>query len=85
MSVDDALDYLAQRVSLYAKCVQRCDQEFIPYPASWFNAGAFWDDERDWRKQQEKTNGNGHAGRKVSAIAGSAVDNHMALLEGGIR
>ena len=53
LSVDDALDYLAQRVSLYAKCVQRCDQEFIPYPASWFNAGAFWDDERDWSSRSK--------------------------------
>jgi len=48
MSVDGALDYVAQRVTLYAQCVQGCDRNFIPYPASWFNAGSFWDDERDW-------------------------------------
>ncbi|MGA9508148.1 MAG: hypothetical protein WBV55_05820 [Candidatus Sulfotelmatobacter sp.] len=85
MSVDDALDYVAQRVSLYAKSVQRCDQDFIPYPASWFNAGAFWDDERDWNKQQGKANGNGHAARKVPGITGSAVETTLALLGGGIQ
>jgi uncharacterized protein YdaU (DUF1376 family) len=59
MPLEDALDYLAQRVTLYARCVQDCERDYIPYPASWFNAGSFWDDERDWSKQ--KTNRNGHA------------------------
>jgi hypothetical protein len=48
MQLDDALNYLAERVALYARCVHGCDQTFIPYPASWFNAGSFWDDEQDW-------------------------------------
>ena len=48
MQLDDALNYLAQRVTLYARCVQGRDPNFIPYPASWFNAGSFWDDEQDW-------------------------------------
>jgi hypothetical protein len=51
MPVDEALDYLAQRVKLYAECVRGCDPDFIPYPATWFNSGAFWDDERDWDKK----------------------------------
>lgn len=54
MPVEEALDYLAQRVNLYAECVRGCDRNFIPYPASWFNAGSFWDDTRDWGK---KSNG----------------------------
>jgi hypothetical protein len=54
MPLEDALDYLAQRVNLYAECVRGCDPNFIPYPASWFNAGSFWDDTRDWGK---KSNG----------------------------
>ena len=48
MQRDDALNYLAQRLSLYAKHVRGLDPSFIPYPASWFNAGSFWDDEKDW-------------------------------------
>jgi len=80
MPVDEALDYLAQRVTLYAECVHGCDRSFIPYAASWFNAGAFWDDEHDWQKQEQetKTNGNGHTPR----ITGNAVENTLALLEG---
>jgi hypothetical protein len=69
MALDEALDYLAQRVTLYARCVQGCDREFVPYPASWFNAGSFWDDERDWsRRQADEANGSsGH-------ITGSTVE-----------
>jgi uncharacterized protein YdaU (DUF1376 family) len=61
MPLDEALDHLVQRITLYAQCVQGCD--FIPYPATWFNDGCFWDDERDWRKHQAemKTNRNSHA------------------------
>jgi len=48
MPLEEALDYLAQRVTLYALSVQSCEPNYLPYPASWFNAGSFWDDERDW-------------------------------------
>lgn len=54
MSLQDALDYLAKLVTLYARCVQDCEGKYIPYPASWFNAGSFWDDERDWSKYKPK-------------------------------
>jgi hypothetical protein len=60
MPLEEALNYLAQRITLYARCVQGCDPEFVPYPASWFNAGSFWDDERDWSSKQNRTsNANG--------------------------
>ena len=55
MALAEALDYVAQRVRLYAQCVQGCDPNFIPYPASWFNAGSFWDDERDWNSKGNGT------------------------------
>jgi hypothetical protein len=54
MPLEDALNYIAQRTTLYARCVQECDPKFIPYPASWFNAGSFWDDERDWSSRQNR-------------------------------
>jgi uncharacterized protein YdaU (DUF1376 family) len=80
MPLHEALDYLAQRVTLYAQCVQGYDRDYIPYPASWFNAGSFWDDEREWsNKQKGKTNGNG------AHIAGSVMDYHRELLKDGIR
>ena len=28
--LEDALDYLAQRVTLYAQCVQGCERIYIP-------------------------------------------------------
>jgi hypothetical protein len=78
MPLEDALNYIAQRITLYARCVQGCDRQFIPYPASWFNAGSFWDDERDWSsKQKGKTNGNG------AHITGNVLDYHRELLEDG--
>jgi hypothetical protein len=84
MQLEDALDYLAQRVTLYARCVPGRDQNFIPYPASWFNAGAFWDDEQDWvEPQREHPNTNGRTARTVPVITGSAVENTLALLEVG--
>jgi hypothetical protein len=61
MPLADALDYLAQRVTLYAGCVQGFQPNYIPYPASWFNKGCFWDDERDWSQSEMKTNRNAHA------------------------
>jgi hypothetical protein len=74
MPLDDALDYLAQRVTLYARSVQGSD--FIPYPATWFNGGGYWDDERDWSK-----NRNGSNSGKQSVTPGSALDYHRELLE----
>ena len=76
--VEDALDYLANRIVLYAKCVQGTDPDFIPYPASWFNAGGFWDDEREW-KSERKGKANGHS-RVPAKIVGDALENHRALL-----
>ncbi|HXM62994.1 MAG TPA: hypothetical protein VN950_19185 [Terriglobales bacterium] len=62
MPLEEALNYLAQRITLYARCVQGCDPEFIPYPASWLSAGSFWDDEGDWRSERNGVvNGNGAA------------------------
>jgi uncharacterized protein YdaU (DUF1376 family) len=55
-SLADAIDFLIERVTLYARSVQGSDPKFIPHPASWFNAGKFWDDAREWTR-----NANGKA------------------------
>jgi hypothetical protein len=54
LPLDEALDYLAQRVTLYAKCVQCDDLQFIPHPATWFGGERFWDDEREWGNKQNR-------------------------------
>lgn len=83
MQAEDALNYLAQRVTLYARCVQGRDQNFIPYPASWFNAGAFWDDEQDWIDQQKKagTNSNGHSAPLPATYVPASEKIRRELLE----
>lgn len=64
MSLADALKYLGQRLRLYAQRVQGSDRQLIPYPATWFNAGRFWDDPENWKVETigKKTNGIHHNG-----------------------
>jgi hypothetical protein len=66
MPLEEALNYIAKRITLYARCVQGCDRDYIPYPASWFNAGSFWDDELDW-PSKPKSKGNGAAAAALPA------------------
>tara|TARA_R110000824_G_scaffold166405_2_gene343170 strand:+ start:266 stop:1066 length:801 start_codon:yes stop_codon:yes gene_type:complete len=40
--------YLREAVVAYAKAVKAVDKKFIPYPASWFNAGCYDDDRSEW-------------------------------------
>jgi len=49
-SMDDAVVYLIQRASLYAKCRQGQDKQYTPLPASWFNAKRYLDDEAEWSR-----------------------------------
>ncbi|MGH9501346.1 MAG: hypothetical protein ACRD20_00700 [Terriglobales bacterium] len=77
----DALDYLAQRVTLYGQRVRGCEPDFIPYPATWFNAGSFWDDEREWGR---KPNGNGknpHAPQQIDYVLSQDEAARRAGLE----
>ena len=63
MALAEALDYLEDRLKLYARCVQGRKREYIPYPATWFNKGKFWDDEKTWQiegSSSKKPNGGFH-------------------------
>ena len=86
MQLEDALDYLAQRVTLYAQCVKGLDPHFIPYPATWFNAGAFWDDEQDWVSQQRevRTNDNGRSAKDspINVLLDNPATRAQAQMEG---
>jgi len=46
VSVED----LAEAVKSFATCVEGCDSQFVPYPASWFNAGRWTDDREEWAR-----------------------------------
>jgi uncharacterized protein YdaU (DUF1376 family) len=77
LPLDDALDYLAQRVTLYAKSVRGQESDYIPYPATWFNSGSFWDDEREWSKHRSNISNPNMNGAPI----GNALDYHRELLE----
>lgn len=77
MPVEDALNYLADRVTLYGKFVQG---DYVKYPSTWFNAGAFWDDERDWQKEAGRENGNANKAQRVQDAAVQAVYEAKAAL-----
>jgi hypothetical protein len=49
MALTESLDYLAERVQLYAQLVEGGPREFLPHPATWFNKGKFWDDPKTWK------------------------------------
>jgi len=46
VSVED----LTEAVKSFATCVEGRDSQFVPYPASWFNAGRWTDDREEWAR-----------------------------------
>ena len=72
--VNKATEWLKTKVQRYANSPQgkRVKRELIPYPATWFNAAQYDDDESEWKhvsrldhqrnRKEEDANGNGHKG-----------------------
>lgn len=57
---DKAFEFLMARVLAYAKSpyVQTTDRQYLPLPASWFNADRFDDPDEAWNQtRKEQTNG----------------------------
>ncbi len=49
-----SFNYLLERTAKYAEYTRawpKSELRYIPYPASWFNAGSFEDDESNWIKE----------------------------------
>ncbi len=59
MTLVEALEYLCQRVALYAQSVQGQDPKYIPHPATWFNGDRFWDDICVLKPERGGMNANG--------------------------
>jgi hypothetical protein len=57
--VDDAADWLHERVVAFARSPAGQAGEFTPHPSTWFQQGRYDDDDRDW--QIERGGGNGRA------------------------
>lgn len=48
MTSAEATAYLLERTRLYADSPKGRSKQFIPYPATWFNGGAYTEDESMW-------------------------------------
>ena len=58
MSRDEALMYLARRVGEYARSPAGNNGRFTPHPATWFNQSRYFDDGKEWSRengQQQQT------------------------------
>jgi hypothetical protein len=64
MSLEEALDFLAERTRLFADCVRGRDRKYVPHPTTWFHGDRYWDDPKEWRVDEgagnKKTNGGFH-------------------------
>lgn len=65
-------EYLLERVQAYAAAVAAwpaSERGFVPYPATWFNAGRQDDDPAQWVRKPA----NGHVSEKLPIVAGGGV------------
>lgn len=69
---DKAFEFLMARVLAYAKSpyVQTTDRQFLPLPASWFNADRFDDPDEAWN-QTRKESTNGHSSKSTRRADGT--------------
>ena len=77
--------FLLERVQAYAKATTGQDRQFIPYPASWFNAGSYDDDPSEWIR---KNDSQAKAVLDMNDLMGSTqdkIDRGKRLLEEGDR
>lgn len=50
LEADDPVEALKERVATFAKSRAGQKGEFVPYPASWFNAKQYLDDPKEWER-----------------------------------
>jgi len=71
---DDAVGFLLDRVTAYAKAVKGQDPQYIPYPSTWFNSGRYEDDETQWQRT-----GNHRAGTPQIGRIDAAPDKYAGV------
>lgn len=81
---DKAFEFLMARVLAYAKSqyVQTTDRQYLPLPASWFNADRFDDPDEAWNQtRKESTNGTvNRSGRRADGTRnGEYEEPRLAL------
>lgn len=71
---DEAITYLCQRATLFARAPAGNNGEYTPHPATWFNDSRYLDDESEW----SKGNSNGQNQRNGNASLGKQADRNEA-------
>lgn len=72
------VDFLIERTKAYAAAVNGSDRDFLPHPATWFNAERFNDDPKEWASSSKS----GPNGQKPKAYnhAGMHEDLQIPML-----
>jgi Helix-turn-helix domain len=71
---------LLETTKLYAKTVNGCDPQFIPYPATWFNQERYNDNPIVWKPRDEthkRTNSEG--GRRAGATSQKRTSDYATV------
>jgi len=76
-----AAQWLGSRVDLYARSAQarQPDKSKVPYPASWFNAGRYDDDEAEWNHvglqelREERRSAEARVGSREAFVASAPL------------
>ena len=66
-----AVAHLSERSAAFAKSPSGQSGKFTPYPATWFNAGRYEDDETEWHNNKEKSKGEQRLEQSLAAIDGA--------------
>lgn len=64
----DRMEWIKNRVILYAQARQGQDRDFTPHPATWFNQSRYLDDEEGWFKSGKDRRTKSRAAESYEAI-----------------
>lgn len=70
----EALEFLYDKVVSFARSPSGQAGEFTPHPATWFNAGRYLDDPKEWQRGKDQQGGNSEANRNGRPRQSPAVE-----------
>ncbi len=98
IDVNAAVAKLLATTTTYAEAVKSTEAKFIPYPASWLNAGRYDDDPNEWKSQNNGQRNGNHDGNNSAVrprtgrydsddlniiTTASALPREQAIVAGG--
>jgi uncharacterized protein YdaU (DUF1376 family) len=76
-----AIEYLRDRTAAFAKSPAGQKGKYTPYPATWFNAGHYSDDELEWHPHDApEDEGNSNHGKHTN-LAEQRTENNLAAVD----